>query len=206
MTINRSFSVVLFAVGFALAGSFASTGSSQEQPKTAPGQKAAADPKTAAAKLETALSKLPKADRTLADAQRYCPTMDSTRLGAMGTPVKIMIDGKPVFLCCAGCEKDAKADGKKTLASLEKLKKATAALAKLPAADLPLAEEQLLCPIHEGSRLGSMGAPIKVMLDGKLVFLCCKGCEAAARKNPKATLAKVDEIKKANSKAVDDDN
>ena len=195
MTRTRLFSVALFTGAFALAGAFALPGFSQEK------DKAAVVPKTAAAKLEAALSKLPKADRTLADAQRYCPMMDSIRLGAMGTPVKVTIDGKPVFLCCAGCEDDAKADGKKTLASVEKLKKATAALAKLPAADLPLAEAQLLCPIHEGSRLGSMGIPVKVMLDGKPVFLCCKGCEDTARENPKNTLAKVDEIKKTVAKS-----
>ncbi len=173
----------------------------QQAEKAGHDPKHAHDPKKAAAKIEAALAKLPKADRALADAQRYCPMMDSTRLGSMGTPVKVMIDGKPVFLCCAGCEEDAMADGKKTLAKVEKLKKATTAMAKLPAADLALAEAQLLCPIHEGSRLGSMGTPVKVMLEGKPVFLCCKGCEDGARENPKATLAKVEEIKHTNAKA-----
>ncbi len=195
MKTTHLFSLALFTGAFALAGFFALPGLSQEKDKPALALK------TAAAKLEAALSKLAKADRTLADVQRYCPMMDDTRLGAMGTPVKIMIDGKPVFLCCAGCEEDAVAAAKKTLAAVEKLKKATAALAKLPAADLPLAEAQLLCPIQEGSRLGSMGIPVKLMLEGKPVFLCCKGCEDAARENAKATLAKVEEIKKANAKS-----
>lgn len=201
MTKTCSFSVMMFAGAFACAGLVASSGLSQEQ-KPSSGQKDDQDSKQVAAKIEKALSKLPKADRDLADAQRYCPMMDKMRLGAMGTPVKIMIDGKPVFLCCAGCEDDAKADGKKTLASVEKLKKATAALAKLPAADLPLAEAQLFCPVQKDSRLGSMGLPVKVTLDGKPVFLCCKACEGAARKDPKATLAKVDKIKAANAKAA----
>lgn len=201
MKTTRWFSVTLFAGAFALTGLFASTGFSQEKEKPAAGHKEGHDPKKAEAKIETALAKLPKADRALADAQRYCPMMDTMRLGAMGTPMKVMIDGKPVFLCCAGCEDDAITEGKKTLAKVEKLKKATAAVAKLPAADQPLAEAQLLCPIHEGSRLGSMGTPVKLMLDGKPVFLCCKGCEDSARENPKATLAKVDEIKHANAKA-----
>lgn len=200
MTKTRLFSIALFAGAFAFAGSFLSLGFSDEKQKPAAENKEGADSKQAAAKIEAALSKLSKADRTLVDGQRYCPMMDSMRLGAMGTPVKIMIDGKSVFLCCAGCEEDAKADGKKTLTSVEKLKKATAALAKLPAADLPLAEAQLFCPIQEGSRLGSMGVPVKLMMDGKPVFLCCKGCESTARKDSKATLAKVAEIKEANIK------
>lgn len=201
MKTTRWFSVAMFGGALLVAGLFASVGVSQEKEKSAVPHKEGHDPKHAAAKIETAMSKLSKTDRALADAQRYCPMMDSTRLGAMGTPIKVMIDGKPVFLCCAGCEEDATADGKKTLAKVEKLKKATAAMAKLPAADLTLAEAQLLCPIHEGSRLGSMGTPVKLTLEGKPVFLCCKGCEDAARENPKATLAKVDEIKHANAKA-----
>lgn len=159
------------------------------------------DPKQAAAEIEAALAKLPKADRAYADAQRYCPLMDTVRLGAMGTPVKIMIEGNPVFLCCEGCQDEAVEHGKETLAKTVKLKRATASLAKLPAVDQPLAEAQLFCAVAEGSRLGSMGTPVKLMLERKPVFLCCKGCEASARANTQATLAKVEEIKKANAQA-----
>lgn len=154
------------------------------------------------AKIKAAIAKLPEADRAAATAQRYCPMMDTVRLGAMGAPIKVMIDGKPAFLCCAGCKDEAVEHGKQTLASVEKLKKATAAVAKLPPADQVLAETQLFCPIQDGSRLGSMGLPIKLMLDGKPVFLCCKGCEDAARSSAKATLAKVEEIKKENATAA----
>lgn len=198
------FSVALFAGAFVLVSLFGTPSFSQEKEKPTANPEEGQDPKKAA-KIEAALSKLPKADRTLADAQRYCPMMDRTRLGAMGTPVKIMLDGKPVFLCCAGCEEDAKADAKKTLAKVERLKKQNIALAKLPAADLPLAEAQLFCPIVEGSRLGSMGMPVKLMLDGKPVFLCCKGCEDTARADSKATLTKVNEIKKATAKSSHSD-
>ena len=201
MKTNRWFPVTLSVGAFALAAFFVAPSFSQDKPKPAHNHAEGHDPKQAAAKIETALAKLPKADRALADAQRYCPMMDTVRLGAMGTPVKVMIDGKPVFLCCNGCKDEAVEHGKETLATVEKLKKATAAVAKLPAADQPLAEAQLFCPIEEGSRLGSMGTPVKLMLEGKPVFLCCKGCEDAARENTKTTLAKVDEIKKANAKA-----
>lgn len=153
------------------------------------------------AKLKAAMAKLPEADRLAAAAQRYCPMMDTVRLGAMGTPIKVRIDGKPVFLCCSGCKEDAVADGKETSAKVEKLKKSAAAIAKLPAADQLLAEAQLFCPIEEGSRLGSMGTPVKLMLDGQPVFVCCKGCEDGARENSETTLAKVEEIKHQNAKA-----
>ena len=44
------------------------------------------------------------------------------RLGSMGTPIKLMIKDKPVFICCGGCKKKAEADADKTLAKVEELK------------------------------------------------------------------------------------
>ena len=41
------------------------------------------------------------------------------------------------------------------------------------------------------SELGSMGVPIKLMQDGKPLFLCCEGCvDAALEQWPTAKLAK----------------
>lgn len=193
MNTKRWFPVMLFAAALAFNGLSLTTAFAHDEK--------AHDPKAAEAKIKTAMSKLSETDRTAAAAQRYCPMMDTVRLGAMGTPIKLMIDGKPVFVCCEHCKEDATEDGKGTLAKAEKLKKETAAVSKLPHADQPLAEAQLFCPIHEGGRLGSMGTPVKLTLDGKPVFLCCKGCEDGAREDAKATLAKVEKIKKDNAKA-----
>src|SRR6266481_9457382 len=112
----------------------------------------AADDKAAAkkdpdAKIKTALAKLSEADRKLAEAQRYCPAEPENRLGSMGTPIKLEVSGKPVFLCCAGCRDHALADPKATLAEVEKLKKVTIALGKLKGADQTLAEQQRFCPV-----------------------------------------------------------
>ncbi len=197
MKTNRWFPVTLIVGTFVLSAFALSIAFAHDEDK--PGHK------SDEAKIKAAMAKLPEADRSAAAAQRYCPMMDTVRLGAMGSPVKVVIDGKPVFLCCSGCKDEAVEHGKETLATVEKLKKATAAVAKLPAADQPLAEAQLFCPIEEGSRLGSMGTPVKLMLGGKPVFLCCKGCEDAARENTKTTLAKVEEIKKENAKAAHHD-
>ena len=90
---------------------------------------ALADPKATLAEVEklkkvtVALGKLKGADQALAEQQRFCPVMDDSRLGSMGTPVKIEIKGKPVFLCCKGCEEEALADPDATLKKVEKLKK-----------------------------------------------------------------------------------
>lgn len=72
--------------------------------------------------IRTNLAKLPnKADRELATQQRYCPVRKENRLGSMGPPAKIMLHGQPVFLCCAGCEEEARARPHETLAIVKRL-------------------------------------------------------------------------------------
>jgi len=75
------------------------------------------------AKIKTALAKLSDADRPLAESQKFCPVQKS-RLGSMGKPARIELDGQPVFLCCAGCEDDARANAKKTLEQVAQWRKA----------------------------------------------------------------------------------
>lgn len=65
-----------------------------------------------------------------------------------------------------------------------------AALAKLPAEDRALAEQQKLCPVS-GEPLGAMGAPIKVDVKGQPVFICCEGCKEDLLAKPDEYLAKV---------------
>jgi hypothetical protein len=73
------------------------------------------------AEIRANLGRLPKADRPLAEAQKYCPTTGD-RLGTMGEPVKVLVKDQPVFLCCKVCEKKALADPDKTLAKVNELK------------------------------------------------------------------------------------
>ena len=67
--------------------------------------------------------------------------------------------------------------------------------AKLSPEDRALVEAQEWCVISETERLGSMGAPIKLMIKEQPVFICCKGCERKAEANPDQTLAKLEELK-----------
>jgi Cu(I)/Ag(I) efflux system membrane fusion protein len=175
-------------------------------------------------KARIELGKLPAADRRLAEQQRFCPILQTNRLGSMGPPVKILLDGQPVFLCCPSCEGKARANPLRTLDRVEELKRAKstqtsvpepapvsgeeaqvkANLAKLSSADQPLAEAQKYCPITE-ERLGSpeMGPPVKIFIDNRPVFLCCKGCVKMAQANAAQTFAKVEELK-ARAKAEKD--
>jgi Cu(I)/Ag(I) efflux system membrane fusion protein len=74
-------------------------------------------------------------------------------------------------------------------------------LAKLSAPDRDLAAKQIFCAVLEESRLGTMGVPIKLDIEGTAVFLCCPGCRAQALSDPKATLARAARLRKASQAA-----
>ncbi len=60
------------------------------------------------------------ADQKLALAQMVCLVGDPNHLGEMGVPVKEVVKGKTVFLCCKSCVEDLKKDPDKYLAKLPK--------------------------------------------------------------------------------------
>ncbi len=68
-----------------------------------------------------------------------------------------------------------------------------AVLNKLSPQDRPLVEAQGYCPVL-GNRLGSMGAPVPVVLKGQKIFLCCKLCIKKAKANEKKALARAAEL------------
>lgn len=66
---------------------------------------------------------------------------------------------------------------------------------KLAAADRAAVDAQEWCAVSTKSRLGAMGAPVKVMVKDQPVYLCCEGCEKRALANPDKTLASVADLK-----------
>jgi hypothetical protein len=68
------------------------------------------------------LSLLGPEDRRLVESQRICAADDChVRLGAEGPPVKIVLQGTPLFVCCHECELRARAHPKEALAKLQML-------------------------------------------------------------------------------------
>jgi hypothetical protein len=57
-------------------------------------------------------------------------------------------------------------------------------------ADLALVNQQQTCPVTDAP-LGSMGTPVFTMIDGRKVFLCCRGCESGLLADPEKYLAKI---------------
>lgn len=100
-----------------------------EKPATAPPMQASGPAGNAASatddpKIAKALADLSEDDRAVAGAQKFCAIEKNSRLGSMGKPHKVMVEGQPVFLCCAGCEEEALKHPQATLANVEKLKAA----------------------------------------------------------------------------------
>jgi len=93
-------------------------GASSSSPVT--GVKGLAD--VADPEITAALAELSDDDRSVALSQKFCAVMTDSPLGSMGTPIKIDVNGKPVFLCCKGCKAKALRDPEETLAAVAKLK------------------------------------------------------------------------------------
>lgn len=108
---------------FALAALLVSSSCAKTPPPVSAAEKEAAE-------IREALSKLPEEDRKLAEEQKTCPVGNSA-LGSMGTPIKVDVGGKPVFICCEGCRKSLLADYEKSKAAAE------GAAGETPAAEKP---------------------------------------------------------------------
>ncbi len=68
------------------------------------------------------------------------------------------------------------------------------ALARLSVEDQRIARSQKFCPVLN-SRLGSMGPPVRLLIQDQVVFLCCGGCKKKALADPAETLSKANEFK-----------
>jgi Cu(I)/Ag(I) efflux system membrane fusion protein len=165
--------------------------------------------------VQANLAKLSRGDRRLAEAQGLCP-IRGTRLGTMGPPIKVVLKAQPVFLCCKGCEREARANPERTLGEVARLKAAReaspsntpfnvsagsrsarikVALAKLAPEDQRLAAAQRFCVVEQKNRLGAMGTPVKVTVLGQTLFLCCEGCEPEVLARPEQALSVLRKMK-----------
>jgi YHS domain-containing protein len=121
---------------------------------------------------------------TAIEAQRTCPASGQP-LGKMDKPIAVTVGGETVYVCCAGCIEEVKANPTKYFA-----KKPQLTVTKATEADAAAIAEQKLCPVMD-EPLGGMGPPLKVTGLGRDVFLCCKGCLKFLEQEPKKYLAKL---------------
>lgn len=141
--------------------------------------------KYAAGRPEITITTSTAADAAAIAAQKVCPVMDEP-LGGMGTPIKVMVGDKPIFLCCKGCIKKIEAEPAKYLAMVYGNQPQQDAIAaagepvrpnvyKVTAADAPYIAAQNKCPVMD-EPLDGMGGPYRVNANGKAIYICCPGC------------------------------
>ena len=91
------------------AGYFGAGGATRAEPPIGPTSKTSAE--------EAGLAGSDAADRPRAAEKELCPVTGKA-LGSMGTPFRMTVRGRAVFLCCAGCAGAVEADPAKFLAGL----------------------------------------------------------------------------------------
>ena len=65
-----------------------------------------------------ALAGLSPEDRQSAERQRICP-VSGQLLGSMGEPIKLEVEDREVWICCAGCEGPLRYDPEQYIAELD---------------------------------------------------------------------------------------
>lgn len=75
-------------------------------------------PEVSPSDVSEGLAELNDADRAAALAQKVCP-VSGEALGSMGTPIKVTVKGRDVFLCCEGCREKLEANPDEYLAKLD---------------------------------------------------------------------------------------
>lgn len=119
-----------------------------------------------------------------------CPVSDE-KLGSMGDPVDVVVDGRLVRLCCAGCKKGVEKSKAEIIAKLDAAVIAEqkpmwpAALATCPVSGEAFVEAETIDYVH-GTRY---------------VKLCCAGCKKGVTKSADALFAKIDEAMAAEQRA-----
>jgi YHS domain-containing protein len=109
-----------------------------------------------------------------------CP-VTGQKLGSMGDPVVKEYEGREVKFCCAGCVGTFEADQAKYWKEIDK--------------EIVTVQEEHYptdtCVVLD-EKLGSMGDPVKLVHNNRLVQFCCAGCVGTFKDDPDAYLKKLD--------------
>jgi YHS domain-containing protein len=103
-------------------------------------------------------------------------------LGGMEKPISFDYEGREIKFCCKGCVPKFEANPETYLKKLDQ------AIIDAQVAHYPLTK----CPVS-GESLDAMGKPFDLVVDNRLVRLCCKGCVKKVEADPKKVLAQIDQ-------------
>ncbi len=113
-----------------------------------------------------------KRDQLRIAIQEICPISGQT-LGSMGEPIKVKVGEETVFLCCKGClQQKINPEHWATIHT-------------------NFAKAQRICPVmkHELPK-----NPKWTMVEGQVVYVCCKPCTKKIAADPQTYLRALDEL------------
>lgn len=103
------------------------------------------------------------------------------KLGSMGAPVVKAYDGREIKFCCDGCVDEFEENIPASLAKVD---------------EMMVAQQLMHYPLDRcavrGGKLGSMGEPVNMIHDNRLVRFCCAGCISAFKADPEKYFAQMD--------------
>jgi Cu(I)/Ag(I) efflux system membrane fusion protein len=112
--------IVLTALGLGLSGC-SNTSPEPAAPTAAtqaPGAPGDSNP-TEEDRIKAEFAKMSPEDAAAAELQSICP-VSGEKLGTMGVPEKVDVNGQPVWICCEGCKDPLLASPAEHLAKLKK--------------------------------------------------------------------------------------
>ena len=124
---------------------------------------------------------LSEADREAVLQQELCPVTQTAF--DHGPPIKLLVGGKAMYVCCDGCIGDVKKNPEQYYRTLPSTVPAQAAVPQPPqiavtsatVSDQVAVHLQRFCPVMR-QLLGSHGTPLRVSVNGEELYVCCKGC------------------------------
>jgi hypothetical protein len=123
--------------------------------------------------------KLKETDALMAAAQKVCPVTGEP-LDAMGGPIKAKSGERTIFLCCKGCL------GKPIKPEVWKQVQKN------------LREAQGICPVMKNPLPENAASTV---VEGRTVFVCCKGCIEKVKADPRKAITFVDARLKQHAEA-----
>lgn len=148
-------------------------------------------------RTEVVAALLEESDQEGLARQKVCP-VTGNRLGSHGTPVKLLVGGQPLYLCCRACIEEVQknpdryapspqAAGEAAHAESPAQRPVAAQLrliaTQASAADREAIHIQGVCPVL-GTRLGDHGNPVKITRGDQSIFVCCRACVRRVEENP----------------------
>jgi YHS domain-containing protein len=110
-------------------------------------------------------------EKKASQAQTSCPVMG----GKINPKLYVDANGKRIYVCCKGC--------------IAAVKKAPAKyIRQLEDQGVTVAKLQTTCPVMGGK----INPKLYVDADGKRIYVCCRGCIAAIRKDPAKYISKLE--------------